>query len=44
MKDIPVFTGNGGIATLILKEIPYKNTAYVLLRSYRPQQRRLFFE
>ncbi len=44
MKDIPVFTGGGGIATLILKEIPYKNTAYVLLRSYLPQQRRLFFE
>ncbi len=33
MKDIPVFTGCDGIATLILREIPYRREAYVLVRS-----------
>lgn len=33
MKDIPVFTSEFGIATLILSEIPYKRRAYVVARS-----------
>ena len=32
MKDIPVFTTEHGAATLILKEIPYQETAYIILR------------
>lgn len=32
MKDLPVFTTEHGIATLILKEIPYQETAYIILR------------
>ena len=33
MKDIPIFTGCDGIATLILREIPYRGEGYVLVRS-----------
>lgn len=33
MKDFPVFTTEHGVASLVLKEIPYKKTAYILLRS-----------
>ncbi len=33
MKDIPVFTGAHGIATLVLKEIPWSGCGYVLVRS-----------
>ncbi len=33
MKNIPIFTGCDGIATLILREIPYRGEAYVLVRS-----------
>lgn len=36
MKDIPIFTTPAGTATLILREIPYKKTAYVLVRSVLP--------
>ena len=32
MKDLPVFTTEHGAATLILKEIPYQETAYIILR------------
>lgn len=35
MKDIPIFTGQYGIGSLILREIPYKQCAYVLVRSAR---------
>ena len=35
MKDIPIFTGQFGIATLILREIPHKRWAYVMVRSAR---------
>ena len=35
MKDIPIFTGQFGIATLILREIPHKRWAYVMIRSAR---------
>lgn len=33
MKDIPVFTGSHGIATLVLKEIPWSGCGYVIVRS-----------
>ncbi len=36
MKDIPIFTGSTGSASLILREIPYQRTAYVLVRSVLP--------
>lgn len=36
MKDIPVFTTDFGIASLILAEIPYKETAYIHIRSCQP--------
>lgn len=32
MKDLPVFTTEHGVASLILKEIPYQETAYIILR------------
>lgn len=32
MKNIPVFTTENGVATLILKEIPYYETAYILIQ------------
>lgn len=39
MKDIPVFTTEYGVASLVLKEIPYKATAYVkLLSSLEPEK------
>ena len=36
MKDIPVFTTQYGVASLILKEIPYKDLAFVRVRSCIP--------
>jgi len=32
MRDIPVFTTENGIASLVLKEIPYRGEAYIILR------------
>lgn len=32
MKDLPFFTTQYGVASLILKEIPYQKTAYIILR------------
>lgn len=32
MKDFPMFTTENGVASLILKEIPYRKEAYILLR------------
>ena len=32
MKDFPFFATEYGVAGLILKEIPYQETAYVILR------------
>ena len=32
MKDLQVFTTEHGVASLILKEIPYQETAYIILR------------
>lgn len=34
MRDIPMFTTHAGVASLVLKEIPYTQTAYVHLRSF----------
>ncbi len=33
MKDIPVFTSEYGVASLVFKEIPYRQEAYVVLQS-----------
>lgn len=33
MKDIPIFTTVNGTASLLLREIPYKSCAYVVVRS-----------
>lgn len=35
MKDFPMFTTENGAASLILKEIPYRKEAYILLRDSR---------
>lgn len=35
MKDIPIFTSPFGMATLILREIPTKQYAYVMVRSHQ---------
>ena len=32
MKNLPVFTTEYGVATLVLKEIPYQETAYIILQ------------
>lgn len=37
MNNIPVYLSQGGTATLILREIPHKKTAYIILRSFLPQ-------
>lgn len=36
MKDIPVFDTETGVSSLILKEIPYKQIAYVKVQSVQP--------
>ena len=36
LKDIPVFDTETGVSTLILKEIPYKQVAYVKVQSVQP--------
>lgn len=36
MKDIPIFTTDWGVASLILKEIPYKQIAYVKVQDVQP--------
>lgn len=36
MKDIPVFDTDTGVSTLVLKEIPYKQVAYVKVQSVQP--------
>jgi len=39
MRDFPVFTTEYGVASLVLKEIPYKQTAYILIRdSLEPEK------
>lgn len=32
MRDFPIFTTEYGVSSLILKEIPYKNVAYIRIR------------
>lgn len=36
MKDIPMFDTENGVSSLILKEIPYKQIAYVKVQSVQP--------
>ena len=36
MKDIPVFTTEYGVASLLFKEIPYRGIAYVRIRDVQP--------
>ena len=36
MKDIPVFDTETGVSTLVLKEIPYKQIAYIKVQSVQP--------
>ncbi len=38
MKDIPVFTTDYGVSSLILKEIPYKQLAFIRVRDVQPGQ------
>ena len=39
MKDIPVFTTEFGVASLVLKEIPYRGEAYITIQaSQDPEQ------
>ncbi len=33
MKNIPLFTTENGVASLVLKEIPYKRTAYIRVQA-----------
>lgn len=37
MQNIPVFTTDTGVSTLILKEIPYKKVAFIRLQDVQPQ-------
>ena len=36
MKDIPMFDTETGVSTLVMKEIPYKQIAYVKVQSVQP--------
>ncbi len=36
MKNIPIFPTDWGVATLLLKEIPYKEIAYVKIQDVQP--------
>lgn len=36
MRDFPIFTTDYGVASLILKEIPYKKEAYICIRDVQP--------
>ena len=36
MKDIPMFDTETGVSSLVLKEIPYKQVAYVKVQSVQP--------
>lgn len=37
MRDIPFFTTDSGVSSLILKEIPYRKTAYIRVRDVQPE-------
>lgn len=36
MKDFPFFTTQYGVASLVLKEIPYREESYIILREAQP--------
>lgn len=36
MKDIPIFTTEFGVASLVLREIPYKQVAFIRLQDVQP--------
>lgn len=39
MKDLPAFTTENGVASIVLQEIPYSKTAYVIIRdSLMPEE------
>lgn len=37
MQDFPVFTTDFGVASLVLKEIPYRQEAYITVQDVQPQ-------
>lgn len=37
MKDFPVFTTETGVSSLILKEVPYRNTAYIHIQDVQAE-------
>ncbi len=37
MRDFPFFTTEYGVSSLILKEIPYRETAYIHIRDVQPE-------
>ena len=36
MRDFPVFDTETGVSSLILKEVPYRKTAYIHIRDVEP--------
>ncbi len=36
MKDIPMFTTDTGVSTLLLKEVPYRESAYIRIQDIQP--------
>lgn len=44
MKDLPFFTTEYGVASLTLKEIPYRGVAYVTVRSVQPDSLKQFLQ
>lgn len=44
MKNIPIFTGENGTATLIFHEIPYSRRAYAIIRSVWENRTAAFLE
>lgn len=38
MKDIPIFDTEYGVASLILKDIPYRGDAYIQIQAVQPDQ------
>lgn len=41
MKNLPVFTTEYGVASLVLREVPYQKTAYIRLQSSQEPQKLL---
>lgn len=37
MKDFPVFTTESGVSSLLLREIPYRGEAYIVIRDVQPE-------